>query len=522
MKRLRDNQLFLLVLIFFIGFTSLVYEIYSVKVLFMFIAESTAAASISISAFLAGLAFSSLFFSRNFWKKMDPFQVLVIMQFLVAIYALLILRNLEIIPWIIDSAAQAFPKSIATFFKFTLFWIFLFIPAFFIGGSFPLVNDLYIRNDLAEKSTVTIYFWDTIGSLIGALLTGFLFIPYWGLVVTISIPISINLLLCVFLSQKNSFKIIFSLYLILLPIYIFSKKETIDINESQNTYSFEKVKNDLDKKLGKIVFQKNSPYGVITVGDGALDIKGNRGLFVNYRDMCHSLVNQSEKMMGRVTADHLRKKSHVLNIGLGCGFTANGIASNENVYKLDIAEINPVVAEAAKYYFTKENNDVLKSPKVALFIKDGSEFIRQAKNKYDAVIIDIEEVSIVYSSLLYTQDYFKIIKSKLNSNGVLALWSFYVSPDFSKVIYNTLRSVFPYVTMKVWEGNITFYGTLRPLLLKDENKIKDKEEIKLINYVLSSPIKEINTIENRTLEKYFNINKQFGLPGSYFEKYYTK
>lgn len=518
MKRLRDYQLFLLVLIFFIGFTSLVYEIYSVKVLFMFISESTAAASISISAFLGGLAFSSLFFSRSFWKKLDPFQVLVIMQFLVAIYAFLVLRNLEIIPWIIDSATQTFSKSIATFFKFTLFWIFLFIPAFFIGGSFPLVNDLYIRNDPAEKSTVTIYFWDTIGSLIGALLTGFLFIPYWGLLVTISIPISINLLLCVFLSKRNIFKIIFSLYFILIPIYIFSKKETIGINEDQNSHSFTNVKSNLDQKLGKIVFQKNSPYGMITVGDDALDIKGNRGLFVNYRDMCHSLVNQSEKMMGKVTADHLRKKSRVLNIGLGCGFTANAIASNENVFKLDIAEINPVIAEAAEKYFVKDNNNVLRLPKVALFIKDGSEFIRQSKNKYDAVIIDIEEVSIVYSSVLYTQDYFKIIKGKLNSNGILTLWSFYVSPDFSKVIYNTLKSVFPYVTMKLWEGNITFYGAFKPLLLKNE----DKDEVKLINYVLNSPIKEINTIENRTLEKYFNINKQFGLPGSYFEKYYTK
>lgn len=511
----KNSPLFLLVIIFFIGFTSLIYEIYSVKVLFMFIIESTAAASISISAFLAGLAFSSLFFSRSFWKKLDPFQVLAIMQFLVAIYAFLVLRNLEIIPWVIDITASSFSKPVAAFFKFTLFWVFLFIPAFFIGGSFPLINDLYLKNTQSEKSTVTIYFWDTIGSLFGALLTGFLFIPYWGMLVSIIIPIAINLLICVLLVKNNKIKILVFVYLIVIPIFSFSKKEKISEVKKD---SLQQVKEQLDVKFGKIVFQKNSPFGMITVGDNALAIPGNRGLFVNYRDMCHSKINQSEKMMGKVTADHLPQNSNILNIGLGCGFTANQIASHQNVKHLDIAEINPIVAEASGNYFSVENNQVLKSPKVSLHLQDGSEFIRQTKNKYNAVVIDIEEVSIIYSSLLYTQDYFKIIKSKLKPNGIIALWSFYVSPDFSKVIYNTLSSVFPHVSMRIWDGDITFYGSMKPMNLKSEEKY---EEV-LLNYIHSSPIKDINTIENRSLEKYFNINKQFGLPGSYYEKYYSK
>jgi hypothetical protein len=51
-------------IIFCIGFVALIYQLYSVKVLFMFFLENTYAVATAISAFLAGLACSSLVFSR--------------------------------------------------------------------------------------------------------------------------------------------------------------------------------------------------------------------------------------------------------------------------------------------------------------------------------------------------------------------------------------------------------------------------------------------------------------------------
>lgn len=490
------------------------YEIYAVKILFMFITESVEAASISISAFLAGLAFSSLFFSGTKIRKLDQHSVLIFMQAAVAIYALLVLRNFEFIPSSIDYISDHFPVKFVYAFKFILFWIFLFIPAFFIGGSFPIINDLYIK--VNNQGTSTIYFWDTLGAVAGSLVAGFILIPHYGLTITIIVPVMINLITIISLTKKIIIKLLIFAYILVIPIYL--KHENISAPRISNTeVALEKL-NVLDFKLGNIIFRKQSPFGVITVGDGALGIMGNRGLFVNYRDMCHSLVNKSEKLMGKLTAEYLPINSKVLNIGLGCGFTASEIEGNKNVKHLDIAEINPVIVEASKKYFVEDNNNVLNSPKVRVIVQDGAEYIRQTKDKYNAVIIDIEEVSIIYSSPLYTQEYFSIIKKKLKASGILALWSFYVSPEFSRVIYNTLKSVFSNVYMRVREGNITFYASTQSFNSLGE----DIEGIEYINRVLEANIKEINTIENRKLEKYFDINKTFGLPSSYFEKYYKK
>ena len=61
-------------------------------------------------------------------------------------------------------------------------------PAFFVGGTFPLALFLYAdRKDDLNRSSGVLYFWDTFGGIVGALLCGFVFIPYLGLKASIFI-----------------------------------------------------------------------------------------------------------------------------------------------------------------------------------------------------------------------------------------------------------------------------------------------------------------------------------------------
>ena len=121
----------MLALLFLVGFTSLVYEIYSLTVVFMFIVESSQAGAIAISAFLAGLAFSSWLTANLIRrKKLDSYLLLAGMQLLAGTYAGLILSHHEWIPRILDtvSAEAGSPLHGA------VLWIYLFIPAVFIGS----------------------------------------------------------------------------------------------------------------------------------------------------------------------------------------------------------------------------------------------------------------------------------------------------------------------------------------------------------------------------------------------------
>src|SRR5258708_19088870 len=85
-KHLSSKRYLYLAFIFLTGFTSLIYEIYSTRILFFFFTETNWAITIGITSFLAGIAFSSLFFA-SFAKKqtMNVFFILWIMQIAIGI-----------------------------------------------------------------------------------------------------------------------------------------------------------------------------------------------------------------------------------------------------------------------------------------------------------------------------------------------------------------------------------------------------------------------------------------------------
>lgn len=537
-----------LILIFWIGFTSLIYEIYSTKVLFLFFLETSQAVTIAISAFLAGLAFSSLLFS-SFSKKSTKNNLFIIflMQVVVALYGYFVLKEYVFIPQVIDFLHQhILNQDMSSFLKISLIWIYLFIPAFFIGGSFPLVNGLYLKNlEEGTRDTGIVYFWDTFGSILGAFLAGFWLLPQLGFRLTCVVAVVINLCIALIVAPKKEWRgaIVLFLILIFFNEYNFYQANkipslapslsgaisttstptalpTLSPEPTPSSYSFIPEYPQLDAMFGKILFQKISPFGRITIGEDVFGDPNDKALFINYRDMCHSQSHVSESEMGSLVAQQAPVGSRILNIGLGCGFTADAIAQQPSVSRLDIAEINPVVAEGTKEFFQKENSYVLENPKTDLYIEDGAEFIRNAPNNtYDGIVIDIEEATIIYSSPLYTREYFALASKKMKPEGVLALWAHRGSNDFEKVIYNTLKSVFPNVNIVIIDGFYTFYASNSPAHLPVSPSPEEPMASQQIDDMLNTPNNEINTLDNKVLEKYFDVQSYFNLPTSYKEQF---
>ena len=505
---MKKEQFILLITIFFVGAASLIYETYSIHVLFFYYLKASDIIAIAIAAFLAGLGFSSLFFSwfsQN--RKKIAHQLLIYMQFALIAYAYLVLKNYDYIPQILNFIEAYFEGNDWHHFMNLMFmWWYLFTPAFLIGGCFPIINGLYIK----QKGTVTtdtgiVYFYDILGCIIGCLLTGFFLIPNWGLSITILVAVSFNVLVLLLMLENRVLK-----FLIVMLLGFISVKEIMIYHKD---YSFL-----TETEVGEIQFQKNSPYGVITV----LNEPDQKYLKINDRTMCvgshgHKSAG-AESYLGEKTAAYLSQNSHVLAIGLGCGYTARGLVSSSNVDYVTQLEINPVIVEASRDYFGKENHHVVTDPKLNLVIENGAEFIRRTDDIYDAIVIDIEEVSIIYSSPMYTKEYMQLYFDHLQEEGVFSLWSFYGNPDFSKVLYNTIKSVFPYVSMRSHNFHeIVFFASKQPL--SKSLTIATHEEQKRIDDVLNNGLLKINTLEHPILQQYFDTYGLFHLDPNYKERY---
>jgi spermidine synthase len=205
------------------------------------------------------------------------------------------------------------------------------------------------------------------------------------------------------------------------------------------------------------VFYKSSPFGEIRVVDRPDPLGGDpenaqivRRLLIDGRGQCETISDASERHFVETALSALSgrgREIRALNIGLGCGLTLHSIVRHPRVAAVDVVEINPVIAEAAEY-FDRHTKGALKDPRVTLIMDDGFHFLRQPQSPYDLIAVDVEDPSVMYSSPLYTVEFFHQVKQALKPDGIFTLWAYSSCGPAHSAIYATLKQVFPYVDAK--------------------------------------------------------------------------
>jgi len=264
-------------------------------------------------------------------------------------------------------------------------------------------------------------------------------------------------------------------------------------------------------KIKDKIFFSHSPYGALSVFDEVFDKEQHRYLYIDTRVQC-STEGFKQKAISEINFINIslnamkRGDLKVLNIGLGCGFTLNEIAKNQKVQSVDVVEINPVMPEATKY-FNEFTDNVLENPKVNLIFNDGYKYLMGTENKYDLIIMDIEHPSVIYSSNLYTLEFYKLVKRALNKDGIFTQWSYRPLPNAQIINYNTLKLIFSEVSPKI-SGvfNDLYY------IAGTKSISMDERDLNFLNLMLSSKDKRINTLNNpyfgteMMLREIFNVN----------------
>jgi len=276
---------------------------------------------------------------------------------------------------------------------------------------------------------------------------------------------------------------------------------------------------NLESRFGSVLFQRESDYGRITVGNDAFSQPGKKVLFINYRDMCHSDFHESEDFLGVVATAFLQPGSRVLNLGLGCGFTAAKILESPNVALLDIVEINPVMVEACEV-FAGDNRGVIGDKRVHIHFADGMEWLRTTDRNYEAIAADVEEPTVEHASALFTVEFFKLAKCKLKPGGLFAFWAIYTSQEVVNILAQTMRTVFENVGLKLFStpregfGQLVMYGSEHPCVQNDVFGVTEITGLRDLSVPAES---EVNTLANKTLNDRFKINEAFLFPDDYRE-----
>lgn len=467
------------------GFASLAYEVVWVRILIMFLHNNVYAFSTVLTTFLCGLFIGSYIFSKfidnrkNLLFLFGCMEVTIGLSTIASILIFFILQNsMRILPagfvgswWWITGR-----QFIASF-------LLIVIPTILIGGTFPLVSKIYTKSPkILGRSIGNIYSINTVGSIFGSLIAGFVLIPLIGLWKSIICIALINVAIGGLIISLNTFtkrkykRIALTVVLLIGGVMVASLSGDFFAGRASSA-----------------LYYKESGTATISVFEEKIEGEiGKKVLHINHLRVVDDSYEalQLVRMLGNLPLLLHPDPKRVLVIGFGIGVTAWSVAQH-NVEEIDCIEIVPGVIPATKY-FSEVNHNLLydldgnlpkaSDDRVKLIIDDGRSYVLTTEKKYD--IITCDPIHPAFGSAnLYSKECYELYKKKLSDNGVVAqfLPPHQLSMNDFKMVINTFREVFPHTT--IWftvEPYLILVGTTEKINI-DFLSLKEKIEAEKVN-----------------------------------------
>jgi spermidine synthase len=184
------------ILFFFSGFSCLIYEVVWARSFSLVFGSTTTANTLVITAFMLGMGIGSIFFGLYADRTKESGRLFSFLQFGIGIFSFLLMVFLPRLPYLYKGIVIGFNlnQTGSILLIFLVAFVFLLIPTFLMGGTFPVISRVYIMKDKEIKKGIgLLYGLNTLGGIAGALLAGFFLIRNLGLALTQVIAISLNI-----------------------------------------------------------------------------------------------------------------------------------------------------------------------------------------------------------------------------------------------------------------------------------------------------------------------------------------
>lgn len=160
------------------------------------------------------------------------------------------------------------------------------------------------------------------------------------------------------------------------------------------------------------------------------------------------------------------QRERALVIGLGTGVTLAALAAH-GYKEVVCAEISPAIIDAARRHFAHVNHGVFDSPAVRLLQEDGRSVLLEDPRRYDVVSVEVTTIWFAGVGNIYSDDFYRLVKSRLRQGGVMLQWFpvHHLSARNLFVVVNTLRAVFPHVSVWTYRHQGFVVASERPLAI---------------------------------------------------------
>ena len=133
--------------------------------------------------------------------------------------------------------------------------------------------------------------------------------------------------------------------------------------------------------------------------------------------------------------------------GGGEGGTLREALAHRSVERVTMLDLDEEVVDLCRHYLPQHHQGSFDDPRLELLHQDARAYLEECDQTFDVMIMDlVDPLEGGTAYLLYTEEYYRIAKSKLNPGGVLVTQSgpsgLLALEECFTTIHNTLRGVF--------------------------------------------------------------------------------
>ncbi|MCB1217921.1 fused MFS/spermidine synthase [bacterium] len=224
-------------------------------------------------------------------------------------------------------------------------------------------------------------------------------------------------------------------------------------------------------RQGRKLFVRETAYGVVSVIEVDYERKSGDEVIVeterilrqnNHYTLGATRGSESELRQGNIPLLLHSDPQRVCFLGLATGITAGAALDHPHVEQLDVAELIPEVAEAARL-FSADNNGIVDDPRSRIIVNDARHWLWGTDEQYDLIVSDLFVPWHSQTGYLYTVEHYEAARGRLAQGGLFCQWLplYQLDARELELIADSMAAVFPSVTL--WRGE--FRDPQNPLLL---------------------------------------------------------
>ncbi len=342
----------------------------------------------------------------------------------------------------------------------------LFLPSILLAATTPV---LIAELSLSTSNAGTLYAYSTWGGILFTLLSGFVFIPDYGLIKTLQIATFLSIVMLAIIAYFQGGKLRYLSYGAIVVGLLSFGIGKFNLTEKENVKVLE-LKEGLNGQLMVVE---------TTLNDSTVD----RTLFINRMGQTWVRITNGNSIaslwsypgiLKSLASCHGKQVSNALVLGLGGGIVPLFLSDKQNLnYSIDAVELDPDIIRFSKDYFSLPDD-------INVIQDDARRVLNANKNEYDLIVMDIFNGEIAPSHVLSVEA-FDRVKNALTDRGIVIInFNGNITGEAGisgRSLYKTLiQSGFHVQMLPTFEEgernrNNLFVATLKPLDLEKKMTI---------------------------------------------------